>query len=66
MEGLIMLKSEVFTFKTVALNVELAKKDNFFVMDAVKTIVRHAELAKAEKSFKDLRTKFLFMLLMKV
>ena len=53
-----MLKSEVFTFKTVALNVELAKKDNFLVMDAVKTVVRHAELAKAEKSFKDLRTKF--------
>lgn len=53
-----MLKSEVFTFKTVALNVELAKKDNFLVMDAVKTVVRHAELKKAEKTFSDLRSKF--------
>lgn len=53
-----MLKSEVFTFKTVALNIELAKKDNFLVMDAVKTVVRHAELKKAEKTFSDLRSKF--------
>lgn len=58
MEGLFMLKSELFDIKTDATNLDACKKDNFLVMDAVKTVVRHAELAKAEKAFKDLREKF--------
>lgn len=53
-----MLKSEVFCFTSDAINLEACKKDNFFIADAVKTVVRHAELAKAEKAFKDLREKF--------
>ena len=53
-----MLKSELFTITSDAINLDACKKDNFLVMDAIKTIVRHAELAKAEKAFKDLREKF--------
>ena len=55
-----MLKSELFTIASDAINVDACNADNFSVFEAVKTVVRNAEytVASNNKKYVDLRQKF--------